>query len=116
MDHIAAVEALTGPQDALSNNRKTYRERRNAFCNALRDNGWNVPMTPATMFTWFPLPEPFAADDEKFCMDLLDKAGVLCVPGSAFGEGGEGWVRFALIHPPDVLREAACRIAKYLHK
>jgi len=113
IDHVAAVAALTGPQDALSKNRAIYRERRDAFCNELRSIGWNVPMTPATMFTWFPLPDP-EADDAKFCVDLLEKAGVLCVPGSSFGAGGEHWVRFALIRSPEKLREAAGRIAGLL--
>jgi len=113
IDHAAAVAALTGPQDSVAQNRVTYRERRDVFCNALRENGWNVPMTQATMFTWFPLPEPLT-DDVKFCLDLLENAGVLCVPGSSFGEGGEGWVRFALIRPTEILKEAAGRIAKEL--
>jgi len=113
IDHAAAVAALTGPQDVLAETRAAYRERRDAFCLALRENGWNVPMTPATMFTWFPLPEAFR-DDVKFCLDLLEKGGVVCVPGSSFGDGGEGWVRFALIRPPEILEEAAERIAKFL--
>ena len=111
IDHAAAVAALTGPQDSLAQNRAVYRERRDIFCNALRETGWNVPMTPATMFTWFPLPDGYT-DDLKFCLDLLENAGVLCVPGSSFGEGGEGWVRFALIRPTEVLKEAAGRIEK----
>jgi len=72
-----------------------------------------VPMTPATMFTWFPMP---VADmtSESFCMELLEKTGVICVPGSSFGEGGEGWLRFALIQPPERLEEAAVRIGGFL--
>ena len=125
LDHTAAIAALTGSQDIVAQNRAAYRERRNAFCAALCKNGWNVPMTPASMFTWFPLPEcaPFATKfpaqskgitSEQFCMDLLEKTGVICVPGSSFGEGGEGWLRFALTQPPDRLEEAASRIGKYL--
>jgi LL-diaminopimelate aminotransferase len=47
-------------------------------------------------------------------MELLEKTGVICVPGSSFGEGGEGWLRFALIQPPERLEEAAARIGAYL--
>jgi len=128
LDHKAAIAALTGPQDVVHENRAAYRERRNAFCAALSKNGWNVPVTPASMFTWFPLPDyvhptPLATKfpaqskgmtSEQFCMDLLDKTGVICVPGSSFGEGGEGWLRFALTQPPERLEEAAHRIGKYL--
>ena len=112
IDHAAAIAALTGPQDNVAQNRAAYRERRNAFCAALCKNGWNVPTTPATMFTWFPM--PVYVSSESFCMELLEKTGVICVPGSSFGEGGEGWLRFALIQPPERLEEAAARIGAYL--
>ena len=116
IDHAAAVAALTGPQDNVAQNRAAYRERRNAFCAALCKIGWNVPMTPASMFTWFPMPPGLypAMTSEQFCMDLLEKAHVICVPGSSFGESGEGWLRFALIQPPARLEEAAARIGGYL--
>jgi len=115
LDHAAAIAALSGPQDVVEQNRCAYRERRNAFCSALIKNGWNVPMTPASMFTWFPLPEHLKSiSSEQFCMNLLEKTGVICVPGSSFGEGGEGWLRFALIQPPERLEEAAERIGKFI--
>jgi len=115
LDHAAAIAALTGPQETVAQNRAAYRERRNAFCGALSKNGWNVPKTPASMFTWFPMPVKDMTSEE-FCMDLLEKAGVVCVPGSSFGDGGEGWLRFALIQPPARLEEAADRIGEYLKK
>ena len=116
LDHAAAIAALTGSQDIVAQNRAAYRERRDAFCAALCENGWKVPMTPASMFTWFPLPDNLRnkTTSENFCMDLLEKTGVICVPGSSFGEGGEGWLRFALIQSPERLREAARRIGEYL--
>ena len=41
-----------------------------------------------------------------FCMALIDKAGVICTPGSSFGPGGEGYVRFALTLPVEKITEA----------
>ncbi|MDR0323604.1 MAG: aminotransferase class I/II-fold pyridoxal phosphate-dependent enzyme [Treponema sp.] len=113
LDHAAAIAALSGPQNILEQNRDTYRQRRNAFCAALAKNGWTVPATPASMFTWFPVPVKNKTS-EQFCMDLLEKTGVICVPGSSFGEGGEGWLRFALTQSAERLEEAAHRIGKYL--
>jgi LL-diaminopimelate aminotransferase len=113
LDHAAAIAALTGPQDIVLENRITYRQRRDTFRAALSKNGWQVPMTPASMFTWFPMPVDNMTS-EQFCMDLLEKTGVICVPGSSFGEGGEGWLRFALTQTPERLEEAARRIGKYL--
>jgi LL-diaminopimelate aminotransferase len=110
LDQLAGIEALNGSQDVVADNRAAYKERRNAFCTALREAGWDVPMTPATMFTWFPVPGRYTS--EAFCMELLDRAGVVCVPGASFGTGGEAWVRFALVRPPDVLKRAAEKIGE----
>ena len=47
-----------------------------------------------------------------FCMDLIDKAGVICTPGSSFGPSGEGYVRFALTMPVERIQAAVQAIAK----
>lgn len=101
----AAIAALNGPQDIVERNRNTYCERRNSLCEGLNSIGWKVPLTDSTMFTWFPLPEGYT-DSSKFTLDLLNKAGVLCVPGSSFGKHGEGYVRMALVQPIDKINQA----------
>jgi LL-diaminopimelate aminotransferase len=101
----AAVAALTGPQDILARNRDEYRRRRDALASGLRSVGWDVPDTDSTMFTWYPLPNG-REDDEAFTFELLDRTGVICVPGSSFGKEGRGFVRFALVQPVEVLEQA----------
>lgn len=101
----AAIAALTGPQDILDRNRGEYRRRRDALATGLRSIGWNVPESDSTMFTWYPLPEG-REDDEAFTFELLDKTGVICVPGSSFGKEGRGFVRFALVQPVEILEQA----------
>ena len=54
------------------------------------------------MFVWAPLPEGYT-NSEQFCMELMERSGVICVPGSSFGNLGEGYVRFALVLPPKEL-------------
>ena len=110
IDQYAAIAALEGPDDVIQNNRIRYRERRDVLCLAMREIGWNVPKTPASMFTWFPIPENTTSDE--FALQLLDRAGILCVPGSIYGEGGEGYLRFALVQPREVIAEAALLIAQ----
>ena len=100
----AAIAALNGPQDSVLRNRQTYEGRRNALCGGLRSIGWNVPDSRGSMFVWAPLPEGYT-DSAEFCFDLLEKTGVLCTPGSAFGSGGEGYVRFALVLPEEQIRQ-----------
>ncbi|MBQ5823392.1 MAG: aminotransferase class I/II-fold pyridoxal phosphate-dependent enzyme [Clostridia bacterium] len=102
----AAVAALSGPLDNVKEQCLEYQRRRDALCGGLRKIGWNVPDSDGTMFVWAPLPEGFT-DSAKFCRDLVSKTGVLCTPGSAFGPHGEGYVRFALVLPPEELEEVA---------
>ena len=81
-----------------------YQQRRDAFCGGLRRIGWNVPDSAGTMFVWAPIPEKYSSTME-FWNDLVDKTGIICTPGTAFGPMGEGYVRFALIYPPEKLEE-----------
>ncbi len=101
----AAAAALKGPQGILDRNRAEYRLRRDALSQGLRAVGWNVPDTDSTMFTWYPLPGG-RTDDEAFTFELLDKTGVICVPGSSFGKEGKGFVRFALVQAAETLEKA----------
>jgi len=102
----AAQAALRGPQDILDRNRAAYRERRDALCQGLRRAGWPVPDCDSTMFTWFPIPNGFA-DDEEFTFALMERTGVLVLPGSSFGQRGKNHVRMALVHPAQTLCHAA---------
>ena len=92
---LAAAAALNGPQDGVIRQREEYQARRDALCGGFRSIGWDVPDSQGTMFVWAPIPEKYDSSME-FCFALLEKAGVLCTPGSAFGSLGEGHVRFAL--------------------
>ena len=86
-----------------------YEKRRNALCRGLTKIGWKVPDSKGTMFAWAPIPEKFTNSND-FCMELMEKTGVICTPGSAFGSLGEGYVRFALVHPEEVIKEAVEKI------
>lgn len=105
----AAIAALDGPQDILDRNRAAYRQRRDALCGGLRSIGWQMENSPATMFCWAPIPKGFT-NSVSFVGELIEKTGVVCVPGSSFGPGGEGYVRFALVQPAEVIRTAVERI------
>lgn len=104
-----AIAVLDGPQEILTRNREEYRKRRDALCSGLRSIGWDVPDCDSTMFTWFPIPQGFT-DDRAFVFELLQKTGVIGVPGSSFGRMGAGFIRFALVQPVDVLNRAIAKI------
>lgn len=102
-----AVEALKA--DRLSGGANAvgpvYQERRDVLLSALAEAGWEIEPPKATMFVWAKVPTGWTS--REFAFALLDEAGVVVIPGSAFGEEGEGYVRIALVQTPDVLRQAA---------
>lgn len=100
----AAVAALTQNNDFVKAQCDEYQARRDALCGGLRKIGWNVPDSKGTMFVWAPIPEKFKTSLE-FCNELMEKTGVICTPGNAFGPMGEGYVRFALVYPKEILKE-----------
>ncbi len=105
----AAVAALNGGYECVERLRESYRQRRDCFYGELNKIGWKVPKAKATMFMWLPVPKAYKTSME-FCLDLIKKTGVVLVPGSTFGRLGEGFVRAALVLPPDELKAAAKRI------
>lgn len=101
----AAAAALNGPQDSVKEQCRLYEERCNALCRGLTRIGWEVPDGQGTMFVWAPIPKNYTSS-EKFAMDLMEKAGVIVVPGTAFGDLGEGYVRLALVYPVEEIEKA----------
>jgi len=101
----AAIAALTGPDDTVKAQNREYQARRDALCGGARKIGWNIPDSKGSMFVWAPVPEGHGSSME-FCMELLEKAGVLCTPGSSFGPSGEGYIRMALVATVPVINEA----------
>lgn len=85
-----------------------YQERRDVLLTSLAEIGWTIEPPKATMFVWAPIPHGWTS--REFAFELLEKSGVVVIPGNAFGEQGEGYVRIALVQEPDVLREVAKRI------
>ncbi|TVQ21617.1 MAG: LL-diaminopimelate aminotransferase [Leptolyngbya sp. DLM2.Bin15] len=109
-----AIAALLGPQEHLQQSVATFRQRRDAFVQALQQIGWTVPVPDATMYIWAKLPPAWQQDSLGFCTQLVEQTGVVASAGAGFGKSGEGYVRFALVHDPDRLTEAVQRIGQFL--
>lgn len=107
----AAIAAVTGPQDSVKEQCKEYERRSRSLSRGLTEIGWEVPDCNGTMFVWAPIPKNYESS-EKFAVDLAEKAGVIAVPGTSFGDLGEGYVRLALVYPVDVIREAVKAVAE----
>lgn len=105
----AGIAALSGPQDAVEISARVYQRRRDILVEGLGRAGWTVPGPRASMFIWAPLPGGYTSSRE-FVGELARRTGVLVIPGVAFGERGEGYVRFALVGSDRRLEEAVRRI------
>lgn len=108
----AGIAALTGDQRPVERMTRLYKRRRNTLCRGLRRLGLKFNRPKATFYIWCEVPTGYTS--ESFCIHLLDKAGVLCTPGSGFGKHGEGYVRFALTVEGPRLEEAVEKIGKAL--
>ena len=106
----AAIAAITGDQTCVEDVRNSYTQRRNFLVDGLHKIGWNRKKPAGTLFVWALIPNTWTSSEE-FCIALLERAGVLVTPGSAFGALGEGYVRFALVRTEAEMRRAIDRIA-----
>ena len=110
---VAAIAALEGDQQCVSDIRDMYQRRRDVLCQGLNDIGWAVTPPRATMFVWAKIPEAYRAMGSlEFSKKLLENAQVAVSPGIGFGEYGDDHVRFALIENEHRTRQAIRGIRK----
>lgn len=105
---LAAIAALNGSQDCVAEMCSLYRSRRDRLLGALERIGWDTKSPAATIYVWLKVPEEY--DSSSFAAELLEKADIVVVPGSAYGECGEGFVRLSLSTPDAEIDEAVARI------
>ncbi len=112
---IASIIALNGPQDCVRETVTRYQRRRNELVNGLNRIGWSVDRPRATMFVWARLPPPYRGMGSlEFSKLLLREAKVAVSPGIGFGEGGDEYVRFALVENEHRIRQAVRGIKRAL--
>jgi alanine-synthesizing transaminase len=104
---IASIIALNGPQDCVKTVVSRYERRRNALVEGLNRIGWSVDYPRATMFLWARIPRKFVGMGSlEFSKLLLREAKVAVSPGIGFGEGGDEYVRFALVENEHRIHQA----------
>jgi LL-diaminopimelate aminotransferase len=89
-----------------------FKERRDAAVRAFRANGFACEAPKGTMYLWLPLPDGIPS--AEFAERLLEEQGVVVLPGSGLGAGGEGFFRVSFITSPERITEAAERAGKVL--
>lgn len=114
---VAAIAALEGPQDCVTEICEMYRQRRDVLCDGLNAAGWPVEKPKATMFVWAQIPESLRhLGSLEFSKKLLAEAKVAVSPGIGFGEYGDDYVRFSLIENEHRTRQAIRGIKKMLRE
>ncbi len=105
----AAIAALMGDQRCVDEMRAIYRERRDLLCAGLRALGLEVRSPRATFYVFVKVP----GSSMDLTARLLREVGVVVTPGVGFGEGGEGFVRFALSVPAERIKVALERLRSF---
>ena len=108
----AAVAALESYDTFVPANVATFKERRDAAVEAFTAAGFACESPRATMYLWIPLPD--GVPSALFADRLLEEEGVVVMPGSGFGAGGEGFFRISFIVSPERIAEAARRAGRVL--
>jgi LL-diaminopimelate aminotransferase len=107
----AAVLALTGDQEWLQDRNEIYRQRRDVVLAGLREAGLEAECPVASLYVWARIPD--GTDSATFAQRLLQEAGISVTPGTAFGPGGEGYVRISLGMSTERIREAMGRLKQF---
>ena len=115
MAQIAALEALKNGEEHVEAMRAEYNRRRQLIVGGLNQLGLPT-FEPKGAFYAFPSILPSGMDDETFSMRLLDEENVAVVPGSAFGAGGEGFVRCSYATAYEKIEEALERMAHFVQR
>lgn len=114
---IAAIHALNSRDDSVDDIRAVYKARRDVLVDGLLKLGWEVDKPKATMFVWAKIPAQFASlSAVDFSMKLMREAETAVSPGTGFGPGGEGFVRFALIENEQRTHQALRNIKAMMGK
>ena len=112
---IASIIALNECRDYPAEVNAIYQHRRDVLCDGLNRVGWEIAKPKGTMFVWAPIPEPYRElSSLDFAIKLAKEAKVAVSPGSGFGLGGEGFIRFALIENEERTRQAIRGIRRAL--
>ncbi|NDI35826.1 aminotransferase class I/II-fold pyridoxal phosphate-dependent enzyme [Chengkuizengella sediminis] len=106
--------AITALEEDMNHNQSVslvYEKRRNRMIEGLSDIGWHIKKPRASMFIWAKIPHGWTS--RQFSREMLFSQGLVVIPGDAFGNQGEGYVRLALVHDEKVLIEAVERMGRF---
>ncbi len=111
----AAVEALKNGDDDIARMKEAYDERRRYLLHAFRELGMDC-FEPYGAFYMFPCIKRFGMTSDEFATRLLQEEGIAIVPGTAFGDCGEGYLRVSYAYSLQDLQRAIARIRRFVDR
>ena len=110
----AGIAALADAREDVERMRQTYNKRREFIVQKLRELGFGITVAPTGAFYVFANAKFLSSDSYALALDILEKAQVAVSPGIAFGENGEGYLRFSYASSLDNIAEAMDRLEQYV--
>jgi LL-diaminopimelate aminotransferase len=105
----ASVVALASDHTATSGINAVYQKRRDMMVAGLNNLGWNLSKPKGTFYIWAPIPARYATSAD-FCADMIEKCGIVVVPGNGYGANGEGYFRVAITVSESRIAEGLARM------
>ena len=107
----AAIEALNGPQECIKEHNNIYQQRRDLIVDTLNKMGLETIPPKASLYIWAKVPNGYTS--VEFATDLLDKVGVVVIPGIGYGQNGEGYIRLSVTIADASLLKGLSRMAQW---
>lgn len=116
MAQHAAVEALTAGKDDAEPMKKEYIQRRDYIIDKMTDLGFEIIKPDGAFYIFAKIPAGYSQDSFAFLKDFAQKKAVAFIPGAAFGQYGEGYVRLSYAASMETIREAMKRFEEYMRE
>jgi LL-diaminopimelate aminotransferase len=111
---LVSMAALQSADEFMAERNRIFQERRDIFLAGLEEMGIEAYPPQATFYLWARVPPKYTS--LEFCFQALEEANVWMIPGSLYGQYGEGYMRIALTHSAEKLKEALARLKKFSQK
>ena len=116
MAQFAGVEALTAGKDDAEPMKREYIERRDYIIEKMTELGFKIIKPNGAFYIFAKIPADYNQDSFAFLKDFAQKKAVAFIPGAAFGQYGEGYVRLSYAASMDTIKEAMKRLKEYMEE
>ncbi len=116
MAQFAGVEALTAGKDDAEPMKREYIERRDYIIEKMTELGFKIIKPDGAFYIFAKIPADYNQDSFAFLKDFAQKKAVAFIPGAAFGQYGEGYVRLSYAASMDTIKEAMKRLKEYMEE